>query len=217
MWKKKGMGQRVNLLIYVNSCLSKFTNFRDYGQYHNLKRAPSTPLRKRPLHQTLRNFHWRGLQGLVRGRAERDFDETLTRSIALEKAKEKEVVNSVPFFSRRWNAGSVGTMATNPLSAVRAGAEGMKGDHGIPTQAARVGGQMGEGYQGMGWDDQWGRSIASGSDAPPEPARPLATAASSSGSTPMPASTAETAPAPADDSTTPTIRQRGHNKSCEQH
>ena len=31
MWKKKGMGQRVNLLIYVNSCLSKFTNFRDSG------------------------------------------------------------------------------------------------------------------------------------------------------------------------------------------
>ena len=146
------MGQRVNLLISVNSCPSKFTNFRDYGQYQNLKRAPSTPLRKRPLHQTLRNFHWRGLQGLVRGRAERDFDETLTRSIALEKAKEKEVVNSVPFFSRRWNAGSVGNMATNPLSAVRAGAEGMEGDHGIPTQAARVGGQMGGGLSrnGMG-------------------------------------------------------------------
>lgn len=42
---------------------------------------------------------------------------------------------------------------------------------------------------------------------PPEPARPEATAASSSGSTPMPASAAETAPAPAGDSTTATTAE----------
>ena len=59
-----------------------------------------------------------------------------------------------------------------------------------------------QGYQGMGWVDEWGRSTASGSAAPPpEPAQPPATAASSSGSTPMPDSVADVTPAPASEST----------------
>ena len=59
-----------------------------------------------------------------------------------------------------------------------------------------------QGYQGQGWADDWGRSKASSSTAPPpEPAQPPSTAA------PMPDSTANTAPDPAQ------LRQRrGHSR-----
>jgi hypothetical protein len=50
-------------------------------------------LRKRPLLSDVAEFP------LARA-TRRDFDETLIQSITLEK--EKEVVNSAPFFSKRW-------------------------------------------------------------------------------------------------------------------
>ena len=179
-------------------------------------KARSIPWWKKPRRPTWQSSLWQERQRRVQEKGERGIGVILTQSRG--QPKERDMGTNVQSFSRLSNAGSAVSLGHKSFEC-RSGWNRRQGWDSYGSYSSRPGGQAywqswdwRRGYQGQGWSaDDWGRSTASSSAAPPpEPARPPSTSA------PMPAPAAADAPATEATGSTPATEQ-GHSRYRECH